>query len=261
MDFSFYIDNLSKYMGTGMLFQLLLASVMYLGFCMKKSADKSALIWFPVYALLIYFCPIWVVYMHLRSDSEILYRLLWMIPVAVVVCYAAVEYIYRFSAKRQVVAILMVIVLFVLSGKYIYANKQYKRAENAYHVPQVVIDICDEIVVPGREIGACFPVELVQYVRQYTAFVCQPYGRDSLIWGLYYDEVSGVGEILSEEVIDTDALVSELRLCKIPYLILDKEAELTVNLSEYDFEIFKEVDNYIVYLDTKAYIGDFSDFE
>lgn len=261
MDFSFYIDNLSQYMGTGMLFQLLLASVMYLGFCMKQKEEKSALVWFPVYALLIYFCPIWIVYMRLRSDGEILYRILWLIPVAVVVSYAAVQYIYLFPARKQIIAVLMVIVLFVLSGKYIYSNKQYKKAENAYHIPQVVIDICDDIVVPGREIGACFPIELVQYVRQYTAYVCQPYGRDNLIWGMAYDGYSKVGVILSKNVVDTEELVDELRLVTIPYLILNKDTELTTDLSEYDFKKVKVVQNYVVYLDNQAYIGDFSDLK
>ena len=59
----------------------------------------------------------------------------------------------------------MCAVLVMLSGSFIYSNEFFNRAENLYHVPQSVVDICDAIEVEGREVMAVFPAELLQYVR------------------------------------------------------------------------------------------------
>ena len=68
----------------------------------------------------------------------------------------------------------------MISGKLVYSSPLFSRAENTYHIPQVVVDICDAIEVEGREVMAAFPDEFLLYVRQYSPVICMPYGRESL---------------------------------------------------------------------------------
>lgn len=251
---SILLNNLRDFSGTGLLFLLLLIGVLFLGFYLKRGPVKRLVVWYPVFVLAIYFCPLWYFYFRLREDSEILYRLLWMIPFSVVICYALVEVIFLLPKKIRVVSFSGALVLIMLCGKYLYTNPQFSKAENPYHVPETVVKICDEIEVPGREIRACFPIEFIQYVRQYSPYVCLAYGRTVLL-GDGFNEYSRVDELLHDEVLNTRAIVDELRRVDTPYFIVSSDTSLTENPGKYEFYYVTTIDGYDIYLDNNVYIG------
>ena len=255
MDISFIFDNLISFSGSGLFFILLLVGVLYLGFSMKKSAEKTMLVWFPSFALLIYFFPAWALFDRLRGDGEILYRVLWLIPMGVIICYTLVQVVYLLPKKLRVVAFALAVLLIMGSGKYIYSNAQYTKATNASHVPGEVKEICDKIVVPGREISACFPIEMVQYVRQYTALIMQIYGRDALMLSGYYNVVTEIEPLLDEKIYDSQKIADELRASYTQYFIVSKEKEFTDSFDKYGFELAFETEGYLVYVDETAYLG------
>ena len=216
------LDNLRGFSGSGFLFVLLLASVLFLGIRLKKSAEKTLTVGLPIFVLLIIFCPLWIIYLNRAEDGEILYRLLWMIPFAVIVCFALVDAIFMVPKKFRTISFAVAAVLIMISGKYIYSNPHFSKADNIYHIPQEVVDICDDIRVEGREVRACFPVEHIQYVRQYSPYVCLAYGRTVLL-GVGFNDYSKAEEFLNEEIIDTKGFTEELRRVDTPYLILENE--------------------------------------
>ena len=69
--------------------------------------------------------------------------------------------------------------IIVVSGSLVYINRYMSPAENLYHIPQNVIDICDVIEPAEGEprVRAAFPSELVHFVRQYDTNILMPYGR------------------------------------------------------------------------------------
>ena len=87
------LDNLSSFVGNGFYFVLLLCSILLLLFSMKKSEKKIMLVCYPLFCLLVFFCPIWIVYFIKQKDGEILYRILWLVPIGLIVCFAFVEFI------------------------------------------------------------------------------------------------------------------------------------------------------------------------
>ena len=235
------LDNLKDYSGSGLLFILLLISVVFLGFRLKRGAVKTMTVFLPVFVLAIFFCPLWKIYMDIAGDGEILYRLLWMIPSAVIVCYALVEAVHMVPEKFRAVSFAGAVLIVILSGRYIYSSPFFSKAENSYHVPQVVVDICDDIRVEGREVRACFPIEHIQYVRQYTPYVCLSYGRTVLL-GHGFNQYSNVERFLNEEIIDTAGLVEELRRVDNHYLILNSDRKMTEDLAKYGCIYIKSYD-------------------
>ena len=248
------LDNLRSFTGSGFLFVLLLASILFLGFRLKKSAQKCMTVWLPVYVLLIFFCPLWIIYINRAGDGEILYRVLWMIPFAVIVCFALVEAVFMVPKKYRAVSFVAAVAVIMISGRYIYSNKHFTKAENQYHVPQAVVDICDDIMVEGREVRACFPIEYIQYVRQYSPYVCLSFGRTVLL-GNGFNDYSDAEQFLYEEVIDTKGFTEELRKSDTHYLILEKEREMTESLDKYGFNYVRSYGDYNLYLDENAYLG------
>lgn len=248
------LDNLRGFSGKGFLFVLLLASIVFLGLKLKKGVVKTLTVWFPIFVLAIFFCPLWSVYMKHAEDGEILYRIMWMIPYAVIVGFALVEAIEMLPRKARPISLLLAIAVIMVSGRYIYINPHFSKAENSYHVPQVIVDICDDIIVEGREVRACFPIEHIQYVRQYTPYVCLAYGRTVLL-GYGFNEYSNVDEFLDKEVVDIKGLTEALRGCDTPYLILKNDRKITEKPDKYGFKFVRSYDDYDLYLDENAYLG------
>ena len=116
-----------------------------------------------------------------------------------------------------------------------------------------VIEICKEVEVEGKEISIAVPDELLSYVRQYSATVFMPYGRDTIMGlnpGISYLQV-----LLNEEVINTPEMVHELRDSWTPYLIVRSDAKFTESLAEYGLVYVTSFDNYDMYLDSDTNIG------
>ncbi len=247
------IDSFRTFQGSGLIVVLTFLALIYLAYSSKNRFVKDTLLKYPIYVLLIFFCPIWYVYVYLFSDHEILYRLLWILPFGVVICYVFTELIFKLQEKIRPVALAVGIVILVISGEYTYGNQYFSRAQNIYHVPDTVVNICNEIEIEGREIRAAFPDELINYVRQYSGAICLPYGRDNFMdLSAWQDELQVV---LRSDVINTEKCAYLLRDTETAYLIVSSEKRFTESLSNYDFVYVTTVDGYDIFLDNNAYIG------
>ena len=247
-------DNLASFSGNGFITALLAASLVFLGFRLKKSPEKTMTVWFPLYVLLVYFCPVWYIYISLREDAEILYRVLWMLPFGVITCFAIVQVIFLLPKKNRTVAFAVAILLIALSGQYIYSNPQFKKAENVYHIPQTVVDICDDLKVEGREIRVCMPLEFVQYTRQYCSNICLTYGRAVLV-NTGVDLTSDILDYLEKDIVDVPYVAGELKRTLTHYIVISHEKELSESFEKYNFGYVKTIDGYDIYLDNDAYLG------
>ena len=141
----------------------------------------------------------------------------------------------------------------LLSGSLIYKNENFRKADNLYHIPQTVVDICDAIEVEGREVMAVFPVEMLQYVRQYSPYICMPYGREVTVdrWGFYTELL----QVMIEEtlVVEKMAPLAKERGCH--YIIIENDKKILGDMQEYDYRLFDSIGGYDIYIDTSIYIG------
>ncbi len=249
MDLSFYADTLADFTGSGLNFTLLLVGLLYLGIRLKKSEEKTLMFFFPIYVLAVFFCPVWVLYNMLREDGVILYRLLWMIPVGIIVCFVLVEAVSLLPAKKRSLAFVGAVLLIMLSGKYVYSNPQFSKAENMYHVPAAVVKICDELRYPGREIRVCMPMEFMQYSRQYSPYICLTYGRYVLLYSSG-DVATNIDKLLSKDIISARDVSNELRWTDTPYIVLSGKENFDESLTNYGFDYYMTIDGYDIYFDS-----------
>lgn len=224
-----------------------LAALIYLLINEKQKPKRIILVYMPVIMLVLYFNPLFAAAFCKMVGSEIYFRICWLMPVIVVISYTAVCICSRLTGKKQFLFAAAALALIAVSGKLVYSNPLYSRAENIYHVPDSVVHICDAIVVPGREVMAVFPSELLLYVRQYSPMVCMPYGRD--IFMGYYIEFYYVME---REKIDLEELVRFTRGQQCHYIVLREEKEILGDPRDFGWEIFGQTDGYIIYRDTEV---------
>ena len=174
---------LKMYSGNCSLTLLFVASLIYLWITEKNKGRKAILVYVSVAILALFLFPVLSYFVvTIMNEEEIYYRILWALPMGIVISYAAVKFLSAIKKKWLQAVLLFMLAIYIMGGGHlVYKSPQFSKAENWYQVPDSVVSICDAIVIPGREIKAAFPPELVQYVRQYSPYVVMPYGYDSLV--------------------------------------------------------------------------------
>lgn len=245
------------YVGTGMLVALFLLAVLYLLFSRERPEKKTILGIVPCILGALFACPVFAWLVTRFLGDEIYYRSLWVIPLTVVIAYAGVKLILKQTGKKRLLVLAIVCAVLFVCGDYVYDNPYYSRAENAYHVPDTVVKLCDSIVVEGREVRAVFPADMVQYVRQYTPYICMPYGREMTVerW-VTYNEMYEVYELgLPEGVVEAENLAQTARKYGVHFIVWQKDRPIKGDLPAYDYLLQDTIDGYEIYVDAQAYLG------
>lgn len=243
------VELFRNYMGTGLIVILFLLAVIYLFVNEKRKYVRIFFVYTPVTLLLLYFNPLFAEILFELLDEDIYYRILWLLPITPVIAYAFVCICGKVKESKGrgeagVLAICMAVVI-AFSGRFIYSDPFFSKAENEYHMPDSVVHICDAIIVPGREVMAAFPPELVQFVRQYSPLVCMPYGRETLVERWVFQ--SEIYDLMTAEEIDLAALNQAAMEQGCHYVILHSDRKVNGNFADYKWELYCETDGYSVY--------------
>ena len=243
----FVSDSFRGYMGSGLMIGLFLMALIYLFLCEKRKTRRILFVYTPVILFLLIFNPLFARMFARILGSDTYFRLFWLLPYLLVLPYTAVLIAEQMKGWKPVLVIALMAGLIAVSGKLVYSNPLYSRAENIYHVPGSVVDICDAIVVPGIEVKALFPKELVLYVRQYSPFVRMPYGRE-----IYMGEWNDLSFLMESTKINLDALLPLSRESSCHYIVLRRDKEIVGDTA--GLQLFYETEEYFVFRDTTVYM-------
>lgn len=240
------------YCGSGFYPLLFLVSLVYLLVTEKDKKIRIVLVESSLVITVLFFLPVFKKVMDILDEGTY-YRILWMLPMAVVIAYAGVKVIGRYN-KAGFLALALAL---ILTGQYVYHNVNISKAQNRYHIPDVVIAICNEIMPAEDEerVWAVFPDELIHYVRQYSSEIQMPYGREMLVaeWGWNWD-THPIYRVMKESPIDLDALTPLLTEYNVQYLILNKAVPTKGDFADNGLEKFAEFEAYDVYRNTAVEI-------
>ena len=239
-----------EYMGIGLSIIAFVLALIYLWVKEKRKEFRIIFIYVPLALLLIYFNPWFAETVRKSSGGEGYYRILWLMPFTMVLAYAIVYAYGKISEKLRGIFACVFAALIIFAGSYMYGDSNFSRAENISYVPDSVIRICDAITVPGREVKAVFPEELLQYVRQYSPVTCMPYGAD------VPENAEAAGrdlyEMMEADIIYLDELAPLIEKYQCHYIVVPA-GKVLIGIPEY-FGIvwFGETDGYAIYRDVKV---------
>lgn len=240
-----------EYMGTGLIVMWFLVSLVYLFLWEERKQIRILFLYVPVLLLLLFFNPLFSGLMTAYMGDEIYYRILWLLPVTVVIAYTCVSICGRLSGRKRGIFTGLALLLTMASGSFIYNNTFFTRAENLYHVPDSVVHICDAIEIPGREVTAVFPLDMVQYVRQYSPVVCLPYGREIIVEGWNEWAIQNpLCDAMEAEETAAAELGSLAREQGCIYIVVPEDKVIRGSLQDAGYELFLESDGYRVYKDS-----------
>lgn len=231
--------------GSGMLLALYVCAVLFLFFAEKEVYKRILLVYLPLFWIGVLLLPFTYKVIAEVIDEEVYYRFFWMLPMTLVIAYTAVRLYHLYRGKYRFLAAVGLTVVMIISGDFVYNNWRYSKAENAFHVPQSVVELCDFMHTEGREVLALFPMELMQYVRQYDSTICLPYGRDVLVddWNINHP----LYELMEAEVVDCNALGEAAAAYRCAYVVLDQEQPTTGELTKSGYVLKGTVSGYRVY--------------
>ena len=255
------INIFRLYSGNGTFMLLYAASLLYLLIFEKDKVKKYILgVSSVVFALLFVFPLFAYVFMDKLGEADIYYRFLWLLPSTIVSSYASLSLIARFKKKIvQTVLLAVLTVLILIGGVFMYEAPVLSDSTNEYELPQCVVDICDDIIIEGREVEAVFPDEILQYVRQYSAFVAMPYGFEMLQFG--YSMNSDIHDIMVCDNIDVPTLCALCEDRHVHYIVLNKNRILNDDFSKYNYEYVGDYGDYMLYKNTVMFYGQWEDYE
>ncbi|MCR5459317.1 MAG: hypothetical protein K6F51_05420 [Acetatifactor sp.] len=233
-----------EYMGTGLLLLWYVISLCYLFFAEKRKDRRITFLYVPLILLLLFFNPLFFSLFQKVLGEEIFYRMLWLLPVTVTLAYAVVKVCSQLKGKTRVTFGCAAVILTIISGSFVYDSPYFSWARNVDHVPREVAEICDLIEIPGMEVMAVFPPEMLHFVRQYTARVCMPYGREVLL-----NEFNELEYVTHYKKVDVAKLAGLAKKENCHYVILSEEKELSESMESYDYQLIGHVGKYLVYQD------------
>ena len=238
--------------GNGLLLLYFLASLVYLLLRERDKGVRRMFTTYPVFMIILFFLPLLpYVVCNIAGEEETFYRFLWLIPITAVSAYATVLFIdkVKFRWMKYVLgAIAMACVC--IGGNPGYKLPVMVPAQNIYQIPEDVVELCDYMVIPGREVEAVVPHELVPYIRQYTAYVVLPYGYETMVdrWGF----TNELAEEMIKDVSSAERLAALSRQRGCQYIVLNKDHYVDASLEDYDYHQVFQSKQYLVYADEHA---------
>ena len=248
-------DIFKAYSGSSLYMTIFLCCLVYLWITEENEGKKTVLVYSSACILFLFFFPLFA-YVMIRYDQEIYYRILWFLPVSLVIALAATKLVaVQTRRARKIVIACLACVIIAKGGDYTYDNPTFQKAENAYHIPQEVIDVCDAILPSDSEDWVCavFPQEMISYVRQYSANIHMPYGREVLItrWNLWHP----MYQTMEAETIYAKTLARQASEAGCHYIILHQDKVFDKDIEQYGYLLEKNVDGYNIYEDHIAELG------
>lgn len=219
-------------------------------------------------SILLFFCPlvVKVIYGKILPGPWEYERLTWLFFVAPVISYTLVKEIEGLRKKQQIKgAIAFIVFCFILGASPLF-TRAYKGAENINKVPDYAIEISDAIT----EDSGCYDGELYgvrQVAKNDKGKRIKPkvliqfdekYNRDT------GDELkSGIRQYTSSLILydivipKIDYELSSFKLSKYAnlnnyeYFVCSNNKNLRKQVESYGFELLKEIDDYVIYKNTK----------
>ena len=169
-----------------------------------------------------------------------------LVPMGIITVYGFC----RFFAGHRRIGTAVGAALIILCGRCVYRSGYISRAENLYHIPDTVIEICDRIEPenPDARVWAVMPAELIHFVRQYSSRINMPYGREMLVnqWS-YYNAVYEAME--GNEIVDVEELLKATRAEYCQYIVLSPGRETVQDPLSCGLVLADEIDGYRIYED------------
>lgn len=247
------LEDVRLYNNNSFLLPLFLIALFFLWVTERDKRVRMALLYLTVAFGAVFLCPLYA-WVGMKIDADIYYRVLWSLPIGILVCYSVVKLMIHFKSRvSKVLVFLLAIIMIVMNGDFVYTKSFHIKSVNAYHIPQQVIDVADALKLDNYKPIAVLPAELLPFFRQYTADVYTPYGRNILepAWSFQndlYDAMEG-----DRTAYDVAEVARCARNHQCAFVVLSCAKQISGSMEEQGYFLFRFVQGYFIYMDYNYY--------
>ena len=246
------LEDLILYNSASFLLLLFLGALIFLWFVERDRRIRTVLLYLSVALIAVFLCPVYA-WIGQKIDEEIYYRVFWTLPIGLLFCYGSVRLLMKMkkTISRVLIGILLVLVI-CMNGKLVYRTTPYIKATNAYHVPQIVIDVADAIRMEKYKPIAVLPSELLPFLRQYTGEIFTPYGRNIVVERWNFN--SELYDAMEAEVYVAEEIAVQARKEHCAFVVLSAFKQMNGSMEEQNYFLKESVNGvYNVYMDYNYY--------
>ena len=247
------LEDVLLYNNESFLIPLFLIALLFLWMTEKDRKVRVVLLYFAAALSVVFLCPLYA-WIGMKIDADVYYRVLWSLPMGILVCYSVVKLMTRFrSTFAKVLIFFMAVLTIMINGDLVYTKSMHVKSGNAYHIPQIVIDVADALKLENYSPIAVLPAELLPFLRQYTADIFTPYGRNILepAWTFQnelYDAMEG-----DHNAYDVAEVARCARNHQCAFVVLSSRKQMNGSMEEQGYFLFRFVQGYFIYMDYNYY--------
>ena len=195
----YMLDAHNAYNGTGMMMALYFVALMIIVFyCKDKHVKKAIILPSVLLIIVMYFgVPLYdtLVYYLKFYDG----RMFWMLITPIIISIGFTYFVMGIDDdKLKILALILIIPISLYCGEFQISNAMFKKAENAYRLPQSSVDITEYVTSEMDSPKLIVPYTIAHPFRQISTDVHLLYGEDATsgrIWS-----TSGEFRMLCEEM-------------------------------------------------------------
>ena len=119
-------EDVLLYNGDSFLIPLFLIALLFLWVTEKDRKVRVVLLYLVAALVVVFLCPVYA-WIGMKIDQDVYYRVLWSLPVGVLVCYSAVRLMTRFRLLvSKALVFVMAVLIFILQGDLVYTKTLYR---------------------------------------------------------------------------------------------------------------------------------------
>ena len=220
----YMLDAHNAYNGTGMMMALYFVALMIIVFYCKDKHVKKAII-LPSVLLII------VMYVGVPLYDTLVYylkfydgRMFWMLITPIIISIGFTYFVMGIDDDRlKVLALILIIPISLYCGEFQISNAMFKKAENAYRLPQSSVDITEYVTSEMDSPKLIVPYTIAHPFRQISTDVYLLYGEDATYGRIVRtkDELIRVCEEMEHVTPDLNVIMPVARENNVNYILFD----------------------------------------
>lgn len=244
-------EDIALYNNHRYLIPIFLVALLFLWGLERNKTVRRVYVYAVTALIIVFLCPLYAKIAFL-VDEEIYYRVWWIIPMGVIICYSFVKVMFLTkNIWKRAVVLLFAVVIIVWNGRLVYTNSIHFKSANAYHLPEFVIHVGDYVTSECENPSVIFTVELLPFIRQYKSGIMTPFTR------FYFGELGEMSDplylALKAEVYEIETIVNGAKEHSSLYVVLSSFKQKDADILSYGYELVYETDGYEIYRDEAIY--------
>lgn len=208
--------------------------------CRSRSRWKKLV--YSVYSIIVIvglLNPITIIAAEKIWGTSIAYycRLFSMIQIIVVIAYALVLLISRFSSLMKLLAVCCIIAVMFIGGSYVYSQDWFEKAENIEKIPDDV-KIISEAFEKINDVTIAAPNSLTSYIRQYDASIHMITGRD---------DDSELARQLDSDTPDVEYIMRAAGMEGAEFIVVHNREDVIGRFNEKGYRAWYKSPDYYIY--------------